>query len=219
MPAGHSDGGQWTSGGGRGVGRDDSRIVSDATPDNDAIPGAQYAQNRTRGPIIVRIGDRTLQVGGGQAVRLEEAQGRAEGAIARVRELDPNWRPTPSFYESIEGRIRSYNAEAREAQARASELASVGIGPGPFAGESISARGPQRDFTAAERREINRIASETGCHTCGTSDPGTQSNNFVVDHQPPTALNSLSRSQRLYPQCLSCSLLQGGWASYLTRSK
>lgn len=42
VPAGHSDGGQWTA---RGVGHseiDDPRIVSDATPDNYWIPGERY---------------------------------------------------------------------------------------------------------------------------------------------------------------------------------
>lgn len=41
VPAGHSDGGQWTSGGGSGT--NDPRVLSDATPDNDWIPGADYA--------------------------------------------------------------------------------------------------------------------------------------------------------------------------------
>jgi hypothetical protein len=43
VPAGNSDGGQWTDGesGGRAI--NDPRIVSDATPDNLWIPGADYA--------------------------------------------------------------------------------------------------------------------------------------------------------------------------------
>jgi hypothetical protein len=43
VPAGHPDGGQWTR---KGVGRgriNDPRILSDATPDNEWIPGADYA--------------------------------------------------------------------------------------------------------------------------------------------------------------------------------
>jgi hypothetical protein len=215
VPAGSHEGGQWTSGGGSsgevGAGQNDPRVLSDAIPHNEWKPGAQYAQNRVRASVSVRIGGRVVNVEGGQAARLIEAQTRAEGAKARVRELEPNWKPRPSAYESVEGLIRAYEGEAREAQARASELARVGIGPGPFAGESIPARGPERDFTAAERREINRIGFETGCHTCGTFDPGTRTTNFVPDHQPPNALNPLLRSQRLYPQCISCSDSQGGW--------
>ena len=40
VAAGNPDGGQWTSEGG---GLTDSRILSDATPDNDWKPGAQLA--------------------------------------------------------------------------------------------------------------------------------------------------------------------------------
>jgi RHS repeat-associated protein len=82
--------------------------------------------------------------------------------------------------------------------------------PGPYAGESIPARGPGRDFTALERGEIDRIGQATGCHTCGTTDPGTVSGHFILDHQPPSRLNFDNLPQRLYPQCLSCSLRQGG---------
>ena len=82
--------------------------------------------------------------------------------------------------------------------------------PGPYAGESIPARGPGRDFTSEERSQINDIGNATGCHTCGSTDPGTQSGNFVADHQPPSALNPPGNPQRLYPQCLSCSRTQGG---------
>jgi hypothetical protein len=48
VPAGNPDGGQWTSEGGSG-GLNDSRVISDAMPNNDWIPGAQYAQG-PRGP-------------------------------------------------------------------------------------------------------------------------------------------------------------------------
>ncbi len=156
---------------------------------------------------------------GGQAARLAVAEARAREAIARVREFDPNWRPTPSIRDTVEGRITTAEAEAREAQGRLSELARVGIGPGPFAGESIQARGPERDFTAAERREINNIGSSTGCHTCGGKNPGTLLDNFVPDHQPPNALNYSGRAQRLYPQCISCSKSQGGWISGSRRDR
>jgi hypothetical protein len=82
--------------------------------------------------------------------------------------------------------------------------------PGPHAGDSITARGPGRDFTPGEREKINEIGKETGCHTCGSTDPGTTSGNFVPDHQPPSATNTDGKPQQLYPQCLSCSRTQGG---------
>jgi hypothetical protein len=200
VPAGHPDGVQWTR---SGAGASDPNVASDAAPENDWKTAAQYAQSRGR-----RSGGGGPPVEPGQAARLALAQARALDAIARVRELDPNWRPSPSLYESVEGLIRTYEAEGQEAQARASELARLGIGPGPFACESIPARGPQRDFTAWNvptsivlgiKRDATPLA------------PGTVSGNFIPDHQPPSALNLLRRSQRLYPQCWTCSRRQGGW--------
>src|SRR2546430_992387 len=39
VPAGHHDGGQWTR---AGSGENDPRVISDAPPDEDWKPGAQY---------------------------------------------------------------------------------------------------------------------------------------------------------------------------------
>jgi hypothetical protein len=148
----------------------DPRVISDADPES-VKPGEQYAQaGGRRSGTSVRINGQIVEVSPGQEAELQGVQARAEGAIARVRELDPNWKPTPSAYESVDGLIGKYRADAQQAQDRASELGRMGIGAGPFAGESVSARGPERDFTAAEHREINRIGSETGCNTCGTLD-------------------------------------------------
>jgi hypothetical protein len=209
VPAGRADGGQWTR---TGAGGNDPRILSDAAPDQDWKPGAQYAQSRGRGSVPVRIGGRVFDVEPGQAARLAVAEARIQDAIIRVRAVEPSWRPKLGAYATdIEGEIRKLNDVADEAQARIAELGRNGIGPGPFAGESIPARGTGRDFTAEERREINRIGSATGCHTCGTFEPGTKSRNFVPDHQFPNALNPPWRLQRLYPQCVACSDFQGGW--------
>ncbi len=81
--------------------------------------------------------------------------------------------------------------------------------PGPFATESIPARGPGRDFTPDERAEINRIGKESGCHTCGSTDPGTASGNFIPDHNPANALND-GGPQVLRPHCKNCSGRQAG---------
>jgi hypothetical protein len=211
VPRGSSNGGQWTSEGASG--RNDPRIMSDATSDHVG-PNTQYAQNRPRGGFAsVIINGQRVEPTLGQQARLAIVEAQARAAIQRVKEVDPRWQPTPSAYESVEGLIQSYQSDVAQAQNRISELQQVGIGPGPFAGESIPARGPERDFFSGERGEINRIGSETGCHTCGTMNPGTPLENFVVDHQPPTAWNPLNRSQRLYPQCWSCSSKQGSWIS------
>jgi len=212
VPAGSSDGGQWTSAGGSS-GRNDPRVLSDATPD-PIRPGAQYAQNRRRGGSgTVFVNGQLLELTPAQAARLTVAETQARDAVRRVQELDPSWKPEPSLFATAEGYIAAYQADAQEASARLSELQRVGIGPGSFAGKSIPARGPERDFTAEERRAINSIGVESGCHTCGIKEPGTAGGNFVPDHQPPNAVNPLNRIQRLYPQCLTCSLRQGGWIS------
>jgi hypothetical protein len=84
------------------------------------------------------------------------------------------------------------------------------LGVGKYAGESIPARSEKRNFNEAERERNNHNGDETGCHTCGTSNPGSVLGNFALDHQPPTALNPSGGPQRLYPQCISCSQRQGG---------
>ena len=137
VPAGNSDRGQWTSGGGSAANADEGRVVSDENPD-ELVPGAQYAQDDAR----------------------------------------------------------------RDAQK---------VGPGPYAGESIPARNSSRNFTSGERAEIDRIGRTTGCHTCGTLNPGTKRGHFIPDHQEPSARNLPGAAQRLYPHCKLCSDRQGGW--------
>jgi hypothetical protein len=109
----------------------DPRIISDVVPDNNWRSGARYAQSalpprnsRQRLSVPLRINDKLIfELELGQANRLDLARGRAQDAIARVRELDPKWRPRPSAYESVEGLIRAYESDAGQAQARLSELA------------------------------------------------------------------------------------------------
>ena len=87
--------------------------------------------------------------------------------------------------------------------------------PGPFAEEWVPATGP--NVTASQRARINKIGSKSGCHTCGIKVPGTRRGNWVTDHQPSSGLNPLGNQQRLYPQCLKCSLRQGGFVNWLLR--
>jgi uncharacterized protein RhaS with RHS repeats len=82
--------------------------------------------------------------------------------------------------------------------------------PAEHAGESVPARGPDRDFTPGERDKINDIGGTSGCHTCGSTEAGTSSGNFIPDHQPPNKLNPTGGAQALYPHCLNCSRTQGG---------
>jgi hypothetical protein len=68
VPAGNSDGGEWTSGGGSGAGRDSGQVLSDETPDG-VIPGAQYAQNATPRKYSVVLADQEAPKGIGHAIR------------------------------------------------------------------------------------------------------------------------------------------------------
>lgn len=58
-------------------------------------------------------------------------------------------------------------------------LTTSTLEPGQFAVESIPARSPGRDFTALERRQVNAIGNEFGCHTCGNLSSGTPSGNWI----------------------------------------
>ncbi len=113
VPAGSSDGGQWTDGGGG------SFADIDRGDDIGASGAAQIAQNnRGRGTVSLRAGGQTFEATPAQVMRLSNATNASNGAVARVREIDPNWRPSPSAYESAEGAIRAREAEAAEALVR-----------------------------------------------------------------------------------------------------
>jgi len=211
VPAGNSDGGQWTAGGWRSERASalDGEVLSDATPDNEWRPGAHYASRR-RAP-------RGRPTTPGQAARLTIAEARASEAERKVRERDPTWRATQSIYETVEGEIAALEAKAREAETRLQELIRHGIGPGPFARKSIPAPVGRR-LNSAERAENNRNGDFGGCHTCGTKNPGTASGNWFGDHQHATAMNFLfSKAQEIFPHCATCSARQGGWISQWIR--
>lgn len=147
VPAGNRDGGQWTD---EGTAR---------------LSRASGRGGRSRG------GGRWSTASPAQQTRLALSASQMHAALNNIRRIDPKWRPTPQLFETIEGQIAANHATARQARARLTELQRQGIGPGPFAAESIPARGAGRKFTSQERQEINRIGRESGCHTCGTRRP------------------------------------------------
>jgi hypothetical protein len=204
VPAGNPDGGQWTSGGGDGSSGEDSSVlerVLDGLDDGSL----DWATGRSRGGAVDWPNATPAQ-----RARLVASELQAQAAIRRVQEIDARWKPPASISEGIEGAIATNQAAVRQAETRLRELQGMGIGPGPFAQESIPARSMGRKLQREEQQEINRIGSTYGYHTCGTTQPGTKAGNFVGDHQLPNAIVTPGGSQRLFPHCLSCSLRQGG---------
>jgi hypothetical protein len=96
------------------------------------------------------------------------------------------------------------------------DVAAGYLRPGPYAVQSVPAKGPGRP-NAATQRAINELGELYGCHTCGSRVPGTKSGNWIGDHQPPSAL-ARGQAQSYYPQCRVCSSIQGGYVSGVVRS-
>jgi hypothetical protein len=80
---------------------------------------------------------------------LEVANARAQDAISRIRQLDPNWRPqrTSAYGTDVESQIRRANDLADEAEARIREF--TGFEPPPLVPK-------RRPGTPQERNDIAR---------------------------------------------------------------
>jgi hypothetical protein len=113
VPRGNPEGGQWTRVGG-GSGTSAGRFGGRYAP---ARP-AQLVSSRPRGSGRVLVGGRLVEATPAQQARLTVSEARARAAERRVREVDPNWRPTPSLHESVEGAIAANERIVREAEAR-----------------------------------------------------------------------------------------------------
>jgi hypothetical protein len=94
----------------------DPNVASDAN--NSIFP----VQNRRVGPF--------RNATPAQLARQSISAERASEAISRVRELDPEWRPTPALTEpqNIEGQIARNVSDAREANLRYADLLRARIG-------------------------------------------------------------------------------------------
>ena len=169
-------------------------------------------------PNIIRVGggsNSSRRAGGGRPLTRNEEIRAAnfQSTLNAIRELEPNNRELTSIkahdWVPSERDVARVQEELLRAKARAAGETSV-IPIGPYARESIPARSAERNFTAEERREIDRIGNQHGCHTCGTTTSGSKLRHWVPDHQLPSGLNRSGEPQRLYPQCLSCSARQGG---------
>jgi hypothetical protein len=106
VPAGNPDGGQWTDGGGGGSPR--ATLVS--------------GRPRRSGSGTRTVNGRIYETTPAQEVRLDVSAARARALMREVQRHDPNWRPTPSIYEGVEGEILANESNALQAAARLREL-------------------------------------------------------------------------------------------------
>jgi hypothetical protein len=153
VPAGNSDGGQFTNDLGRSRG-----------------PSYASLRPRTRGGLTRRIEGRDYSVTHVQALRLELTEAQARSLTREVQRHDRSWRPEPTVYEGVEGRIASNEAAAREATERLRQLGarpSVPISQGEALGQGGTqigwhepgARGNVRTCTESEFRTLlERVA-------------------------------------------------------------
>ncbi len=127
VPAGSPDGGRWTSGGGlnAGAGRNDPRVISDATPDNEWKPGAQYAQGDSLGGYPVDLRDE--QARGGHTIEAHVNRSR-EALIAQAREAfeeRPDAQDSRSgSFSSLEAATKLVNSTLAQNQAIVDQVAS-----------------------------------------------------------------------------------------------
>ena len=92
--------------------------------------------------------------------------------------------------------------------------AATATAPGPYAEGWIPLPGPGRNWTTIQIKANNINGERYGCHTCGGGLPLTLRGNWVIDHQPPVALNPSGLiPYRGYPQCALCGLIRKGGTS------
>ncbi|HSI20134.1 MAG TPA: RHS repeat-associated core domain-containing protein, partial [Verrucomicrobiae bacterium] len=191
---------------------------------NDTATGLVQMQERYYDPLLGRFVSRdpvlTSMVDGSNfnkfwyannnPYRYTDPDGRfsvAEVGLITTAVVIVAYGACPSCRQSITNGVQAVHDAISNATA---DSRPSTLSPGPNAGDSIPARGPGRDFTPEERGKINGIGNDTGCHTCGATDPGTKTGNWIPDHQPPNGVNEDGGPQRLYPHCKGCSSTQGG---------
>jgi hypothetical protein len=109
VPAGNSDGGQWTSTGGSGEGR--VQVVS-RTP-----PRAPGGRRNTNGPPVrpITIAGRTEWVSPTVFHQYNSSYALAQSMTNLARRYDANWRPESSVVGNVAGQIAANNATTAQA--------------------------------------------------------------------------------------------------------
>lgn len=142
--AGNSDGGQWTDGGGSSsrvrVAQAAEGTLNDAGEEENLVHLAQArvgrAGRRARTEALLEQ----------QRTQLENAEQRLANARARLKELDPDWKPQATARSSdsepldANARIRALMMDALEAEARITQVERGGI---PY---GFSSRGQYEEF-------------------------------------------------------------------------
>ena len=81
--------------------------------------------------------------------------------------------------------------------------------PGAFARQYVTVDNKGVVPSPSMKQRIQELGGEYGCHHCGSFEES-----YISDHMPPTVLyTDRSVLQRLYPQCRTCSMFQGGTLS------
>jgi hypothetical protein len=144
VPAGNPDAGQWTNEDGTS-GSNDPRVVSDATPDNTWIPGAQYAAGSEDDENESRADGRQFEGTPAQLMRQEIAVREYRSVLSQVLRLDPTWKPSPSLVDpnDIEGDIAKFEADTKEAEQHLARLQALGFARDPDTGEVVPATEPK----------------------------------------------------------------------------
>jgi hypothetical protein len=152
VPAGNPDGGQWTREDGGGgplagpnpmsTGRPEARVryaLLENSSDNvitDAPPvGSRYAAGSESNEESER--EERIEASPGQQIRLEIARDRLNSLISQVQRIDPNWSPTPGYYETAEGQISNLEAQAQEAREFLTRLRGLGFPRDPVTGRRL----------------------------------------------------------------------------------
>lgn len=208
VPAGNPDGGQWTHvPGWAGRGSAGSGGSSNAVGPFRGLVVLVGRRSRWARGGMVRVGSRWLPATPAQQVRLQLSLNASRKATRDVLKIDPNWRPHPQAYETVEGFISANRAIETQAKYRIRELTGTRSIWGEFAVEWIPAPLTNRRLNRREQAKINRLGRECGCHWCGSKEPKTKSGNFIGDHLPA---RSMGKPSRIAPHCLFCSNSQGG---------
>jgi hypothetical protein len=157
------------------------------------------------------------------------AQARAEDAAARVRNIDPEWKPSPSFYQGPDGLIRRYESDAAQAQARINELTRARrldlLEQEQRGGHAISEHADRTyDYLKSRAREEARRTLERGDtfggHSVG-SFTSVQSANRLVNStisENQDKVDAVARGDEPIAVIHSRSRSPTGYEAYLSRA-